>query len=128
MVAQTRERAPQSAADAFMVRLLRVPAEPAGTDAEAQSAFQQSIVISSIRCLLTYIVFPFVAPAVGAFSSVGPIIGIALSAVAVVSITISVRRFWRVRHGKRWHYTVLASLMLVFIAVLVTQDVLDLTS
>lgn len=109
-----------------MLRLLRLPAERSGTDAEARSAFQQSIVISSIRCLLTYIVFPFVLPTVGFLASIGPLLGVVVSLAAVVSITISMRRFWRVRHAKRWHYTILAGVMLCFIVVLLVLDVLAL--
>lgn len=126
MVAQTQQRPAVPPADAFMLRLLRLPAERSGTDAEARSAFQQSIVISSVRCLLTYIVFPFVLPTVGFLASMGPVIGVIVSLAAVVSITISMRRFWRVRHAKRWHYTILAGLMLVFIVVLLARDLIDL--
>jgi hypothetical protein len=33
--------------------------------AEARKAFQTSIAVATVRCLLMYIVFPFVLPAVG---------------------------------------------------------------
>ena len=35
------------------------------TSEPAERVFSKSVVISGIRCLLTYIVFPFVAPLVG---------------------------------------------------------------
>lgn len=120
---------PQSApsgADAFMLRLLRLPADVQGTDAEARSAFQQSIVISSIRCLLTYIILPFVAPTIGVIASIGPVLGIIVSLVAMVSITISMRRFWRVRHAQRWAYTTLGGLMFAFLVFLIIRDVIAL--
>ncbi len=109
-----------------MLRLLRLPADAGGTEEEARTAFQQSILISSVRCLLTYIVFPFVAPTVGFFAKVGPVVGIIVSAVAMVSITISMRRFWRVRHPKRWAYTSLASVMFCFLIFLVIRDLIAL--
>ncbi len=110
-------RPEMSRADAFMMRLLRVDRRPHGTQAQAQSAFQKSIVVSSIRCLLTYIFFPFVAPAIGMAASVGRPVGVAIGLVAMFSIVLSMRRFWGSRHPKRWHYTVLGGTVFVFLAV-----------
>lgn len=82
-----------------MLRLLRLPLEPAprtkAGDAKARSAFQTSIVISGVRCLLTYILLPFVAPFVGIAASVGEPLGIAVALIAMISITASMRRFFR---------------------------------
>lgn len=115
-----------SAADRRMLKLLRLPTEQSGTDAEARSAFQTSIVVSSIRCLLTYIVLPFVAPTVGFLAKIGPGLSIIVGLVAIVSITMSMRRFWRVRHGQRWAYTTLGGLMFCFICFLLVRDVIAL--
>jgi hypothetical protein len=47
-------------------RVLRIRERPAGvTAASAYTAFQRSMLISAIRCTLTYVVFPFVVPAIG---------------------------------------------------------------
>lgn len=105
-----------------MLKLLRLPLETSGTDDEARSAFQRSIVISSIRCLLTYVFLPFVAPTIGFFAQIGPALGIVVSVVAIASIIISMRRFWRVRHGQRWAYTTLGGLMFCFIVFLLIRD------
>lgn len=116
-------------ADRFMRRLLRLPAgAPQGTAAEARSAFQTSIAVASVRCLLMYIVFPFVLPALGVASGVGPLIGIPIGVVAIVAITYSMRRFWRADHAKRWHYTVLGGAVIVFMVGLIIRDVLSLMS
>src|SRR5262245_14141243 len=54
----------RSPADRFMRRLLRLPVDgPAGTAEGARQAFQTSILVATVRCLLMYIVFPFVLPA-----------------------------------------------------------------
>lgn len=109
-----------------MLRLLRLPERQSGSDADARSAFQASIIVSSIRCLLTYIILPFVAPTIGFLAQIGPGLSIAVGLVAVVSIISSMRRFWRVRHGQRWAYTTLGGLMLCFICFLLVRDVLAL--
>jgi uncharacterized membrane protein len=73
-----------------------------------------------------YIVFPFVLPALGIASGVGPLIGIPISLAAIVAIVMSIRRFWRADHTKRWHYTVLGSTVIVFLSVLIVIDVVEL--
>lgn len=111
-------------ADRFMRRLLRLPADaPTATAAEAQKAFQTSILVAAARCLLMYIVFPFVLPAIGVAKGVGPAIGLPISLVAIVCIVMSMRRFWRADHSKRWHYTALGTAVIAFLAYLVVRDV-----
>ena len=57
----------RSPADLFMRRLLRLPVDaPPGSAEGARKAFQTSLVVATFRCLLMYIVFPFVLPALGA--------------------------------------------------------------
>ncbi len=115
--------------DRLMLRLLRLPAAaPKGTAADAQKAFQTSLLVATVRCLLMYIVFPFVLPAIGVASGVGPVIGIAISVAAITAIIMSIRRFWRADHSKRWHYTVLGTTVSCFLVYLVVRDAVDLMS
>lgn len=114
----------RSGADRFMRTLLRLPVDgPRATAAEAQKAFQTSLLVATVRCLLMYIFFPFVLPAIGVASDVGPWVGLAISVVAVVAILMSVRRFWRADHSKRWHYTVLGTTVIMFLLYLVVKDI-----
>lgn len=73
---------------------------------DAQQVFTQSMLISATRCLLTYIVFPFVLPLIGLRSGIGPVIGILVGVVAIVANVFSIRRFWRSDH--RWKIPVSA--------------------
>ncbi|MDJ0768865.1 MAG: hypothetical protein QNJ12_08730 [Ilumatobacter sp.] len=118
---------PRSDADRFMRRLLRLPVDgPQASAADAQKAFQTSILVATVRCLLMYIVFPFVLPAIGVASGVGPWIGLPISIVAITAIVMSIRRFWRADHSKRWHYTVLGTTVIGFLVYLVVKDVAEL--
>jgi hypothetical protein len=115
-----------SPADRFMFVLLRLPRDPsavAASKAAAQAAFQKSIVISGARCLLTYIVLPFIAPFVGMAARVGAPLGIAVALVAMVSIVISLRRFFGSMHPRRWAYGSLAGLMFAFLIVTIIIDI-----
>ena len=117
-----------SSADRFMRRLLRLPEGRTSTADEARSAFQKSLFISAGRCLLMYIVFPFVLPVVGIARGVGPYIGVAIGLLAIVSIVYSIRRFWRANHSKRWHYTVFGTAIIGFLIYLAIKDLSTILS
>jgi heme O synthase-like polyprenyltransferase len=111
-----------------MRRLLRLPDQPTATAAEARSAFQKSLLISMTRCTLMYIVFPFVLPALGIARGVGPVIGLVIGVLAIVSITYSIRRFWKANHSKRWHYTLFGASIISLLLVLALVDATTLAS
>ena len=115
-----------SSADRFMRRLLRLEEGRTSTAAEARSAFQKSLAFTTCRCLLMYIVLPFVLPLVGIAQGVGPIIAIPVGILAMVSIVYSIRRFWRADHSKRWHYTVFGTVIIGFLVYLTITDTVDL--
>jgi hypothetical protein len=117
-----------SSADRFMRRLLRLPEGRTATADQARSAFQKSLFISTCRCMLMYIVFPFVLPAVGVARGVGPYIGLTIGVLAMVSIVYSIRRFWRADHSKRWHYTVFGTVILAFLTYLAVKDISTIVS
>lgn len=115
-----------SSADRFMRRLLRLPEGKTSTAAEARSAFQKSLAYTTCRCLLMYIILPFVLPIVGIAQGVGPYIAIPVGIVAIVSIVYSIRRFWRADHSKRWHYTIFGTVIIGFLIYLTIKDTIEL--
>lgn len=116
-----------SPADLRVRRLLRLPLDaPKATEASARSLVERSLVISMVRCLLTYVVLPFVAPVIGVGIGVTPVIGIVVGTVAIVANMASIRRFWRADHRYRWHYTALASVIIVLLVWLIVADVAEL--
>ena len=119
----------RSQTDRFMRRLLRLPVDGrSGTASEARKAFQTSIAVATVRCLLMYVFFPFVLPAIGIARGVGPWIGMTISAIAIVAITMSIRRFWRADHSKRWHYTVLGTAVMLFMVYEIAHDIATIAS
>ncbi len=115
-----------SGADRFMRRMLRLPEGKTSTAAEARSAFQKSLIITSCRCILMYVALPFVLPVVGIASGVGPVIGLVIGILAIVSIIYSIRRFWRADHSKRWHYTVFGTIIIGFLVYLTIKDLIEI--
>ena len=120
--------APRPAADAAVRRLLRIPEGPPAPDGAAQRAFSTSILVSATRCLLTYIVLPFVAPALGLAAGVGPALGIPIGVVAIGCNILTIRRFWAADHRWRWAYTAIALTVIALLLVLMVEDILDLVA
>jgi hypothetical protein len=119
-------------ADQFVCRLLRLPVEKpparnrAARDAEVHKAFSASILVSAVRCLLTYLVLPFAAPLLGVAKGVGPWIGIPLGVVAIAFNVKSIRRFWAADHRLRWAYTAVGTTVIALLLVLLAGDVAEL--
>jgi len=120
----TPEARPSSPADRFMRRILRLPEDgPRASAAAARSAFRTSIMVATVRCLLMYIVLPFVLPVIGIATDAAAAIVLPINIVAIVCIVMSIRRFWRADHSKRWSYTTLGTTV---IAVLVFSTIYEI--
>ena len=126
MLIETRPTPERSSGDQLMRKVLRIENTSAESNEAAQSAFQKSILISAIRCTLTYVLIPFVVPVLGFAAAVDAPLGIALSLVAIVSVTYSLRKFFGSDHPRRWQYAALAGVLLVFVTALLIRDVLRL--
>ncbi|HMF82224.1 MAG TPA: hypothetical protein VKI01_03035 [Acidimicrobiia bacterium] len=105
------------------------PAPPPATDEnEAARLFSLSIVISGTRCLLTYIVFPWVLPLLGIAGGVGPVVGVAVGVVAIFFNLLSIRRWRGSKSAARIPLMTLNSVVIVFLLVLIAVDVSRLVS
>ncbi len=85
--------------------------------------FGASIVLSTVRCLLTYIVLPVLKPVVDLTGGVGPALGLVIGTVSAVAIVAAMRRFWAASHRWRWGYTLIGGGILVLLAVQAIGDV-----
>lgn len=82
-----------------------------------------SILISAIRCTLTYVLLPFVAPFVGLAPGVGPAVGIPIALVALWANVASIRRHWFSDHRWKWPVSVLNVGIIVLLVILLILDV-----
>lgn len=115
-------------ADAVMRRLLCVPscATPV-REKDVQRLFGTGILLSALRCLLTYVLPPFLGPVIGLAGGVGPAIGLPLAAVALVFDVLGVRRFWVANHRSRWSATFVYAGVMALVLALMIIDVVQLT-
>ena len=110
-----------------MRRALRVPADaPSVGESETHRIFGVSVLLSATRCLLSYIVFPIVLPALGIARGVGPWIGIPVGVLALTFDVLGIRRFWMADHRQKWLFTGIYAVVGTMVAILVIMDVAHL--
>ena len=81
------------------------------------------MVVSGLRCLVSYVLIPVLIPVLNVAGVLAAPIGIALCAVAVVNGIISVRRFWVADHRSRWMYTWFMAVVFAVLAVALYADI-----
>lgn len=107
--------------DRWMDRLLWVSPD-AASDGAMPRGFGVALALSASRCVLQYIVLPFVLPVVGVAAGWSRPMLLALSLLALCSTVGALRRLWRARWVHRWRYLPLALLVLGSLAVFIAGD------
>lgn len=89
----------------------------------AEGVFGKSIMVSGLRCTLTYIVLPLLAPIFNLTGASLPVIGLLLGAVSMVAIVISMRRFFAADHKYRWGYAAIGGAIFVMLIIAGIMDI-----
>lgn len=101
--------------------------DPEAADgARAERLFSKSMVVSGIRCVLTYLILPFVTPLIGLAPGIGAGFGLVIGLVAITANLFSIRRFWRADHRWKTPVTIVHVAVIALLVVLVVQDVAEL--
>ncbi len=87
-----------------------------------------AIVVSGIRCTITYLLIPIFAPFVNLIETFGAPISITLSSFAMVMAIVGIRRFWIADHRARWSYTAFMGVVLILLSVAIVIDVSTIVS
>lgn len=114
---------PEAAADRFMRRLLRVTTVDSKAGRGAHRAFRLALIISGVRCLITYLVIPLGVPMLSFIGVVAAPVGIALCVYAIVNGVISVRRFWAADYRGKWMYTWFIAVVFIVLAFALASDI-----
>lgn len=124
-----------SQADGMMARLLLVQPIPeftGGSDAVggrgAENALTFSLLFSGARCVLQYVLLPFLLPVVGIATEATVPILLAINGLAMASIYFSLRRFWTILYAHRWRYLVVAVTALILLVAFTIYDIAQLVS
>jgi len=103
-----------------------LPTTPAVEHERATRVFSTSVLISGIRCTLAYVVFPWLLPALGLASGVGPALGLVIGPIAIAFNVASIRRFHASDHRWKWWITALNGAVIALLLVLLILDVREL--
>jgi hypothetical protein len=110
------------AADRFMRSALGISGLGRRSSPGAHRAFRVAVVVSAVRCLITYVLIPIMVPILSLSGWVAAPVGMALCVLAVVNGIVSMRRFWRSDHRQRWMYTAFIGVVFIILAVALISD------
>ena len=120
---------PRSPTETFIRSLLRIPdRRPTRRQRAVHGIFSVSITISALRCLITYLLLPLVAPIFGAATGAAPALGVPISIVALVFDVRGVRRFWLADHKYRWAMTWVYLAVMAMVTTFLVIDCVHLAS
>lgn len=122
--AGTPQAATSSSAERIARAILRIDNE----QPRALMPMKGSLLISAVRCVITYAIIPAMAPIISGIGILATPLSLLLSAVAAVMAVVSLRRVWQANWTWKWGYTLFAVVVLVLLAVVSAYDIGRLTA
>jgi hypothetical protein len=109
----------RSAVDRIVRQLLLIG------DASPRALFdlKGSMLIAGVRCTITYIIVPFGAPVIAVLGVLGTPLSLALSTVAIVMATSSLRRVWLADYQHRYVYSLFILVAVTLLTIVIVGDV-----
>lgn len=114
---------PDDSHDSSLDRLARRVLGLRDAEPRALMDLQGSLVLSAVRCLLTYVAIPVLLPAIAWAGIVARPIGLALAILAVGMSIRSLRRVWQANWTHRWAYTAFVAVVVGLLFVSIVLDV-----
>jgi len=90
--------------------------------AQAENAFSFALVFSGVRCIIMYVIFPFVLPIIGLAGDFAGWLDVGINFVAIGAIIFSLRRFWTINYNRKWQYFPVAMVALVLLTAFIALD------
>ena len=118
-----------SRADSIMSRLLFVSPSAdltASQTRRAENALTLSLMFSGLRCILQYVLLPFLLPIVGVAADAAVPVLLLINLIAMASIFFSLRRFWTIGYKHRWGYLAVALTALTLLLAFTLHDLMKL--
>lgn len=109
---------PRSLADRLARRVLRI--EDAAP--RALVPLGGSLVLSAVRCVITYAVIPAAAPLVSRLDAIATPLAVLLSVAAIALAVRSLRRVWLADWSHRWGYTAFIAVVVVALLGTIAYD------
>ncbi|MFP4634387.1 MAG: hypothetical protein ACLFRD_00880 [Nitriliruptoraceae bacterium] len=116
--ASQRPTASRSTADRIARRVLLI----GDADPQALMSLKGSLVLSAIRCIITYAILPALSPLIGWSNAIARPVSIVLSLAAVGLAVFSLRRVWLADWTHRWAYSAFIAAVLGFLGWFIVLD------
>jgi ABC-type iron transport system FetAB permease component len=94
---------------------------------DVYGTISKSLAISTVRCLLSYVIFPFVLPSIALIREFEPVIGIAIGIIAIVFNIRAMRQLFATSHRYRWYFSAISISIIALLIVLIVRDIMALT-
>ncbi len=91
------------------------------------NTINKSLAISATRCLLSYVIFPFILPSITFIREIEPVIGITISIIAIGFNVQAMRQLFSISHRYRWYFSVISISVIALLVVLIIRDIIALT-
>lgn len=92
----------------------------------AENAFGFSLAMSGFRCIIKYVMLPFLLPLVGISGVFSSVIGLAINAVAILALYWSVRRFWLIDYKYKVQYSAVAAFAFLLLIAFTVLDLVEM--
>ncbi len=92
----------------------------------AKRAFSASLAFSGVRCILMYVVLPFLLPLIGVTGVFAAQIDVLINLVAIGALIYSVRRFWAINYRHKVAYSAVALVAGFVMAAFILLDLQEL--
>jgi hypothetical protein len=117
--------------DAVIGRVLMVGPPPAvasaADSAPAERALSFSLIFSGVRCTVQYVLLPIILPIFGYVGNLPFGIIALIDLFALCSVLYSLRRFWQIRHPRRWEFLAFALVVVGAVSLFLWYDLRQLT-
>lgn len=110
-------------ADRFMRWLLRIPDIDPALAGSAERPIWTAIVITAVRCVITYVIIPIGVTVVNFLAVLSTPISVVLYAFAFVNGIIGVRRLWLSNHELRWTFTLFMAFIFILLFIMIGGDI-----
>lgn len=103
-------------------RLARAVLRIEDAEPRALLPMKGSLLISALRCVITYAIVPAMAPVISGIGILSRPLSLLLSALAAVMAVTSLRRVWTADWRGKWGYTAFVVVVLALLCVVMVID------
>jgi hypothetical protein len=116
-----------SISDATLNQPNAAPVQASETE-NAERAFSLSLIFSGVRCILQYVVLPFILPVIGIAGDFSVVIGLVINVMALSAIIYSIRTFFKVNYKHKWRYLPVGLFAIVLLSAFLLLDIAEIAT